>query len=374
MNRRDEYLRALRGEPTDSLTWAPNFDQWYGVNSAAGTVPEPYRELSRNDLVRAVGGVIWRRVSLVKSDFDASVSIDSERQDRRRLTRYRTPAGELTTVHQQSTDSSQTWYLVEHAVKSVDDLRPLRYLIDATRYRLDVEGYRKQAAEVGADGIVLTCLPSVPFIHFAKIDVGYEHAYFLLQDHPKQVHAVLDAYQRKFLQAYRLAAEGPCEIISNGDNMDQLTCPPDYFARYAVPYYQEVRRILHAAGKLAQGHWCGKLDRLIPLVPGCGLDIIEAVTPKPMSDLDMAETMAALEGKTVVQGGIPAVYMCDVGCTRDALAAYIERLLQQVGHCRGFVLGMGDNVPSNADFARVKMVSDLVALYNRNRPPAAEND
>ncbi len=367
MSRRELYLRALRREPVEALTWVANFDHWYGVNTANGTVPPAYAGLSCNDLARAVDSTLWRRVTYVRSRYDDTVQVSTEYRDDLMITRYRTPAGELHTVHQQAKDSSRTWFLIEHLVKTAEDLRPLRHLIDATVYETTREEYERELADVGDDGILLTCLPCIPYLQFAKTDVGYERAFYLMADVPEEVAGVLDAYRARFLDAYRLAAAGPLELISNGDNMDQLTCPPHFFEQYAVPFYHAVRDILHPAGKIAQGHWCGQLDQLIPLMPDCGLDVIEAVTPKPMSGVDMCEAMERLEGKITLQGGIPSVFMCEVGGTRDELVRYVENLLAQVGHCRGFVLGMGDNVPSDADFARVKLVSDVVRRYNAGR-------
>jgi hypothetical protein len=360
-------MAALRREPTTTLTWAPNFDHWYVVNQANGTIPEEYRGLSCNDLQRAVGATIWRRVAVVKTRLDSSVKVEVEDLGATQVTHFHTPVGSLRTVHRQAPDSSKAWFLVEHRVKTVDDFPAYRYIVEATHYEPTSEQYAQQAAEVGEDGIVLTCLPAVPFIEFAKMEIGYQEAYYLLADAPEAFQAILDVMETKYLEAYRLAAQGPCEVVSNGDNMDQLTCPPHYFTRYALPYYRQVREILHAGGKLAQGHWCGQLATILPLVPDCGLDIIEAVTPKPMSQVDMRRCMDLLEGKVTVQGGIPAVFMCEEGCTRGELTRYIEDLLDQVGHCRGFILGMGDNVPPNADFARVKMVSEVVARYNAVR-------
>jgi len=172
INRKDQYMRTLRREPVDVLTWAPNFDYWYYVNTANGTVPPEYQGLSCNDVIRAVGGTIWRRVTVVESAYDDSVTISREEHDDKIVTRYRTPLGELQTVHQVSADSSRTTFLKEHLVKSVDDLKPLRYLIDATQYSLTFESYEREAADVGDDGILLTPAPCVPFIQFAKTDVG----------------------------------------------------------------------------------------------------------------------------------------------------------------------------------------------------------
>ena len=367
MTRREDFFCALRRQPAPQLIWAPNFDHWFDVNTANGTLPAEYRGMGRNDVVRAVGGTIWRRVTVVRGRCDASVKVDVKTDADSSVARIVTPVGEMRTVHRRAPDSSHAWFLSEHRVKGVEDMRTLRYVIEATRYELDPSEYEQQRALVGDDGILLAPMPCVPFIEFAKVDVGYANAYYLLADHPGEAQAVLDAYEKSFLEAFRLAAQSPCELMTTGDNMDQLTCPPDYFHRYAVPYYQQIAAILHATGKIAQGHWCGHLDQLVPHVPGCGLDVIEAVTPAPMSGVNMREAMDVLEGRIAVQGGIPSIYMCEAGCGRSQLADYIATLLEQVGNCLGFILGMGDNVPTDADFPRVKMVSDIVDEFNRSR-------
>ncbi len=78
MSRREDYFRALRRQPAAQLIWAPNFDHWYEVNSARGTLPEEYRGMPRNDIVRAVDGTIWRRVNLVRQVFDPAVTVETE--------------------------------------------------------------------------------------------------------------------------------------------------------------------------------------------------------------------------------------------------------------------------------------------------------
>jgi hypothetical protein len=369
MTRREAYYAALRRQPTDQLIWAANFDHWYAVNMANGTLPTAYADLSNNDVHRAVGDTIWRRVVLAPARLDETVIVTQEDQGETILTHFQTPAGTISTRHQQAPDSSKAWFLMEHRVKRFEDLAVLAYLTEHTTHVLDDAPYHASAAEVGEDGIVLTYSYPVPFIEFAKIEVGYGEAYYLMADYPDETAALLELLEAKYLEAYRLLAGSACPLITNGDNMDQLTCPPHYFHRYAVPYYRKVAEILHAGGKIAQGHWCGKLDTIIPEVPGCGLDAIEAVTPKPMTGVDMAECMDLLEGKIAVQGGLPSVFMCEEGCTRDELLAYTRTLLDAIGHRRGFILGMGDNVPPNADFDRVRMITDLVEEYNTHVRP-----
>ncbi|HOX38047.1 MAG TPA: uroporphyrinogen decarboxylase family protein [Candidatus Brocadiia bacterium] len=366
MTRKERYLAALRGRQTDELVWAPNFDWWYSINRQQGTIPEAYAGLEPNDLIRAVDATIWRRVGIMKSSRDG-VTSESRTEDGRRVTITKTPVGEVRTVHIQASDFSGAWFLKEHAVKTVDDLRVMRYIVESEHDEPHFEPALKALKEVGDDGIVLTCLHAVPYIQFAKVDVGYEDAFYLMQDYPKEVDEFLEVCMAKFLEAYRIAAKCPLELISNGDNMDCWTTPPDYFKKYAIPYYHAVREILHPAGKIAQGHWCGRVEGILSLVPDCGLDVIEAVTPRPMTRLDMVDALDVCSGKVVIQGGLPSILMCEQGGTRDDLARFLNDLLDKIGHRPGFILGMGDNVPADADFHRVRMVSDIVNDYNRNR-------
>jgi hypothetical protein len=60
MTKKEGYLKALRNEATDHLIWAPNIDYWLQANIAEGTVPEKLQGMNRNDIVREVGGTIWR--------------------------------------------------------------------------------------------------------------------------------------------------------------------------------------------------------------------------------------------------------------------------------------------------------------------------
>jgi hypothetical protein len=121
-----------------------------------------------------------------------------------------------------------------------------------------------------------------------------------------------------------------------------------------------VKKICAARGKLFEAHWCGRTGGLLPLVPGCGLDIVEAVVTRPMADISLAEALARLRGEVVLQGGLPAVLVCREGGSRADFERYLRDEILPLKGRRGFVLGMADNVPPNADFARVESVAELI--------------
>ncbi|MDD4891184.1 MAG: hypothetical protein PHU85_14780, partial [Phycisphaerae bacterium] len=237
--KREQYLAALVNKPFDRLTWAPNFDYWLQVNKANGTVPPAYRDMSRNDIVRAVGGTIWSRVKTVTSHMPGiGVQTTGLGQGRWRHV-YHTPAGDLTTLHVTASGEDHAVFLEEHLVKTAEDLPALLAMIRATRFKVNAEPAARELAAVGEDGITLEPCPCVPFIQFGKTDAGWEAGLLMWYDHRAKVEEVLDAWTDVSLEEIRLTAQhSPAPMITLGDNMDQLMVSPDLFRRYALPFYE----------------------------------------------------------------------------------------------------------------------------------------
>jgi uroporphyrinogen-III decarboxylase len=72
----------------------------------------------------------------------------------------------------------------------------------------------------------------------------------------------------------------------------------------------------------------------------------------------------AMHGKVAIQGGI-AASMVLPGIRADQFRSYVESLLDEAAPGEGFVLGMGDNVPPNADFELVRSVPEILEAWNR---------
>lgn len=361
MTKRERYLKALRGGQVDGLVWAPNLDYWLKVNSAEGTLPSRYVGMSRNETVNAIGGTLWNRVGGLKTVVDAGVKETVTESGGKIIRELSTPVGSIRSVTLETEGDKRTRFLAEHFVKDLDSLRVMKYVVEATHYEPDYEPIEKAHAETGEDGIVLNMTLCVPFIQFAKTDAGYENGLYMWMDHREEVDSLIDAHFRNFLQGYKVLADGPADLIATNDNMDGLIISPDIFREYAIPFYREAKKIISAGGKPFQGHWCGRTQTLLPLVPGCGLDVVEAIVTRPMADISLAEALDILGGQVVLQGGIPAVIVCEEWGGRDEFKKYIEEVILPLKGRKGFILGMSDNVPPNADFTRVETVADLIA-------------
>ena len=361
MTKRERYLKALRCEPVDQLVWAPNFDYWLHVNTAEGALPHKYHGMSRNDIVRAIGGTIWNRVGGARTVRDPRVRESRHEEPGVRVHELHTPLGTIRQVHRATEGLHRTWHLSEHFVKNVATMRVMQYVVEATHYEPDYAPVHRALDETGEDGIVLHQVSAVPFVEFAKTHAGYMDAFYLWTDHRREVDALVAAQFRNSLELYRVLAEGPADMISAGDNMDGVMISPGLFREYALPFYRAAKEICAARGKLFTAHWCGRTGTLLSLTVGSGLDGVEAIVTKPMDNLDLSAALDMLQGKVSLQGGIPSVLLCPQGGSREAFEAYIRQVIRPLSSRRGFILGLGDNTPPNADFARVESVATLVA-------------
>ncbi|MCM8759972.1 MAG: hypothetical protein NC906_09420 [Candidatus Omnitrophica bacterium] len=363
MTKRERFLRALRNENVDCLVWAPNFDYWLHVNTHEGTLPEKYKGMSRNDIVRAIDGYIWNRQPGIKSVYDSSVKTKTLSTDEGIITEIITPVGCVRCMHKKTEGEFRSKHLSEHFIKTVDDIRTMKYIAEATYYEPDYEPTLKALDETADDGIVLNGCFAVPFIQFAKIDAGYVNAFYLWYDYKKTVDQLLDVYFKKYLEAVKILADGYADVVATSDNMDGVMITPDIFKEYAILYYQECKKILSEKGKIFEGHWCGRTENLLPLVPGCGLDVVEAIVTAPMANITLNQALDILDNKVVLQGGIPSVLVCREGGTKDDFVRYINEVILPLKGRRSFILGMSDNVPPNADFERVEMISKLISGF-----------
>lgn len=362
MTLRERYLRALRCEPTDGLTWAPNLDYWLSISRSEQTVPAEYEGMSRNEIVRAIGGTIWYRASGCLQITDDTVDDLWSTVGPDRVHTLRTPVGEVREVFKPTEGPARSRRHAERFIKHRDDLRVMRYVAEATRFEPDYAPTAQALAETGDEGVVLNTPVCVPFIQFAKTDCGYETAFYMLQDWPDEAEAVIDAWRRAFIQCVEVVAAGPADMISFGDNMDGVTMSPRLFRRYAEPFYHEARAAAAGSGKLLQAHWCGRTRSLLRLTPGCGLDSVEAIVTEPMDAVSLGEALETLDGRVSLQGGIPSVLVCHEGGTDDQFRRYLDEVVAPLAGRRGFVLGMSDNVPPNAAFGRVAGVAEHLGV------------
>jgi len=364
MTNKERMLLGLSGGQPDRIAWAPNFDWWLSINTRMGTVPEEYKGLSRNDIVRKVGAAIWARAGLIGSKGSPEVKTRSYTEGDKIYTIYETPVGTVSTMNQTASEWTKAVFLKEHLVKKVDDLKVLRFMIENTTYYPAYDDFIKAEQAVGDDGIALYMgVPAVPMIQLMKTYIGWVDGLYMLYDYPEEMEKTADLMTQRALEVCELMADSPAKVVETNDNLDERTFSPKLFERYGLPYYRQISEILHKKGKILKCHACGFVKHLLPMIKESGLDALEAFPTTPMNDLTIKEAREKLEGKVSIMSGIPSVIMFRKVINDDDFRDYVLKLLDDIQPGDGFVLGMADNVPANADFDRVAMISQIVNEY-----------
>ena len=316
--------------------------------------------MSRNDIVRTIGASIWNRTGAVKANYDPVIKhIYGKRENGTSYHQIDTPIGSVYEEFSPTESEHSTHAHSRHFIQDLESLRIMTYVIEGTHFTVNFDSTKQALEETGEDGIVLNTEFCIPLIQFAKTDAGYMNAFYLMEDYPEDVDKFISIYHKKYVSACKLLASSPADVIWLSDNMDELMISPNLFKKYAIGFYRECKEAL-GTRQIFSAHWCGRTQHLLPFLPETGIDLIEAVVTEPMAPITLEAALDKLEGKVAFQGGIPSIMVCpDVVSQRD-FENYIESVVLKQKGRPGFILGMSDNVPPNADFSRVELISKLI--------------
>jgi 5-methyltetrahydrofolate--homocysteine methyltransferase len=137
---------------------------------------------------------------------------------------------------------------------------------------------------------------------------------------------------------------------------------PTYFEKEILPWCRKATQKLHAQGILAMIHPDGENRGLMDLIPRCDMDIADAVTPYPMTKIDIEEYYDCWcrSGKLTIQGGIPEMLLLEESTTWDDLKNYIDHLLKAITPGTRFIASIGDTSPPNTEFDRLLYIGERI--------------
>ena len=398
MTHRERLLKVARGEMVDTIPWIPRIDLWHNAASLAGTLPEKYRQYSVEEIHRAEGwplhkvipeylkpdkpeDIVHRAIGLYRLkefpyDFEFSseieIEVNYESSDDESMTHvvYHTSAGTISVRHGVTTEmkkagASISW-VKEHAIKSKADYHTLAHLFGNLKLKPAYERFRQWKASVGEDGIAvaqglgLACSSPMHFIQ--KTLLGATDFYLHYHDYPMEMAELVEALEPVYDQLIDILADSGADAMLWSANVDDMITYPAYFKKDILPWCRKASQKLHAAGILAMVHPDGENRGLMDLVPRCGMDIADAVTPSPMTKIDIAEYYDrwCRSGRLTIQGGIPEMFLLEESTTRDDLKKYIDHLLKSIAPGTRFIASIGDTTPPNADFDRLLYIGERI--------------
>jgi hypothetical protein len=366
MNHRDLALAAMRGQPVDHVPFIARMDLWYTFHRNQGTLPRRYENASLWDVQRDLGigifGFGFWDISFYRL-IHRDVEVTRDVRGTTTITQYHTPHGTLTSrdvMTDELKGAAGTAARVEYPYKGVEDYAALRFFIEHTDVVENFDAYGEFVDAVGTDGLALPFSGHLPAHQLMINFMGYQTFYYERHDHAASVEGLIDALTEQQREVLALAVDSPAQAIEVGGNFDEQMTPPPVFEELFAPFYREARETLSAGDKVLVVHGDGEMRGLLQKLMTCGVQVVEAVTPRPMTSIDVADTRRLWSDRVTMWGGIPTVLLTDT-FSEDEFEDFLEDLFRDVAPGDRFILGFGDNVPTDGSFDRVKRVAEFWA-------------
>jgi methylmalonyl-CoA mutase cobalamin-binding domain/chain len=393
---RTRVLAALRGEAVDRLPYVPRLDLWYLANSTRGTLPPRYAGHAQNDIARAEGwalhhrfcddqldpvyqpqylhrgiNVFYSRDTLFDVVFPKDVEIKVQRAGARTRVEYHTPLGMVSTTTHYDVQSQRNGItipaLVEHLIKTPADYAPAGYLFEHMDVVPSFERFRRWAAEeMREDGqpVAIGSLDASPF-HTIQRDLSDPTQFFIhYKDHYAEMRGLADRIGALLDKELAILRDSPAEVVWWGANFDDMLTYPPYFAQAIQPWIRKAADLLGAAGKLVLCHTDGENTGLMDLIRDSGMHVAESITPAPMTRVTIGEYYRRWSPRLTLFGGIPSTIMLP-GTPEADFEAYLDAFFRAVAPGTRMVVGIADEVPPEAVFARLQRIGERIEREGR---------
>ena len=365
MNLRQRFEAVFSGRTPDVMAFYGDMTYWYAAHCTMGDLPAKWRgprgigQLHR-DL--NVGEYVPGCCAYEMSE-GPEVQCKAWTDDGIHTVHWHTPVGTLKLTQQYSPDSFSSGY-TEHAVKTVEDLKVLRYIMENRQYRPCPERIEEIDRDYGGFGVPIVAVPGSPVDELNKTWMGVMAMCYMLADEPQEVEKTLQAIGEGQNRLYEITEQCDCRYVMICENLTATTMG-GYFDRYIAPYLRARVEGLHRNGKKCLIHIDGTLRGVIEKVwKLTGIDCIDSLTPAPVGDVAVEDIRTLAGEEILILGGLPGAMFAPPFTARD-MEEHVRKIIRFHKNSGRFMFGVADQVPPNGDLNLVKLVSDLVEEHGR---------
>jgi hypothetical protein len=310
MTGKERLMAILSKQPADRLSWTTLVDE-----ATLQWMPEALRGNGGLDLYRHLGCDVcllnnWgtphafpRSVKWVWPE-DVVVSGATDGDVHRQT--YKTRQGSLTSASRRGRSTKRLLETIEEVRIYRDAWERLSFV----KGEDDTPAFRATEQLIGVDGIA-TCFPGPSAIpSLLEYTIGIENFYYLLNDHPQELEALIRVIHEREMEMWRILAQGPWAVAILCENTSTYYISPDIYRRFNGPHQKDFVDIMHATGKIALIHMCGHVLALLPEIKKTGADGIHALTPPPVGNTPWETALDALGDDLVIMGVLdPTVFV-----------------------------------------------------------------
>jgi len=368
MTNRERVLAVLDGKPVDQVPWIARLQLWYSARQTEGNMPERFRGMTVEQVGRALRTGDPARNGKVFQPVYKGMEVREERVAGALRTTYVTPYGTL--VYGQITSDYlagriESGLPLEHPIRKVEDYKIWEYITEHTYWEPTYAEYEAYEKQVGDEGYPMVSAGDCPFHHFQLRLVGYNDAYFHLQDYPNEVeHLMTVMTQVEKERLWPVVANSPARLILHGMHFDSQMTPPNLFRRWITPYYKEFSALLHAKNKRLAWHADDDSQAILQDTKDAGFDMAECFCTAPMVSVTLAEARRVYGKDVIIWGGVPSVVLEET-FPEEEFEEYMRGVFRAIAPGDAMILGVADNVMPRSLISRVERISDLVEQHGK---------
>ena len=251
-----------------------------------------------------------------------------------------TPLGELTTLTEPAGFTS--WHH-ERMFKSPEDYARIIALVNDTQYSPAYDTVAKAQAWLGDDvflrgGIGYEPLQAIIYSYMGVDTFSIEWA-----DRRDEVMRLHDAIVEMNRRAYKVAADSPHLVIQYGGNVSPEIVGRKRFEELIVPQYNELGEMLHARGKLLLVHLDANCGPLKEAIADSAIDIVEAFTPAPDTDMSVADARVAWPDKVLWINFPSSVHLS----SESVIYETARQIIADDAGAQKLLIGITEDVPAD---------------------------
>ena len=339
-NHRDEIELALSGGAPANVPFS-----FYDVLFPPGFDPRP---LQARGMAICARRNIWIRVT-------PNVKVTEIREtDGSVRTVWETPLGSLSSYNKAA---ALAHVMVEHPVKSRDDYRAAKFIIDDTQYVPQYDEFLAEITAVGQTGKVIAQTCYEPLMDIQIIWIGQEQFCLELADNPDALMELHEALVRSHRRMYEVSARSPADYILYGGNVAPEMIGPDRVRDLIQPCWNAFADRLHEQGKFLGCHLDANNRAILATVGESHLDFVEAFTPPPDCNVAVDEALEVWSGKRLWVNFPSSVHLLDDACIHNAAV----EIIRQAGDRKGFLMGVTEDIPAQHLERSCTVILDAIA-------------
>ena len=353
MTGRERLIAALNRKPVDRLPWSLCMDRYY-----TDSLPAQGKPMDLLTTLRYFENDIMERHVPVFKNVMQGVDIRTQDNHGHRCTVYETPVG---SIEEHYTQTGQTWYLSKPMLCTIHDVKVYQWIVEHSRYEPTYEVFVDRDKLVGEDGLATPSGPLTPIQQLLQHMMRIENTVYLLEDHPDEIMDLANAIHEHNLDAYRIMADSPAEVVFTYEDTSTTVMSRDMYQNLSAPQLDEYADILHAGDKVFIVHMCGKLKGFSDEVGAGRMDGIDSLCPPTTGDFWAHEARACWGPQKIIIGGLEPPFL--QRATVEQTVRYTVDVINCMAPGDGFILSSGDAVSYGTPIANLEAVTALVMRY-----------